>query len=179
MSLFSPVVSLLSIRPSWQYDGDYFFAKTSTALRLLTLFGYERRLLINRPAKMMRLSVTRWWFFRDITELSTQGVRGVLYGYKDFGTSWSVSPFWMGRTDAVEIFSVGLALTGPVEQIPLFAFVGEGSTETGWQGVILGGDSILDARGPQTEDSRNFVDKLCQALGVGILVPGQVRSPGL
>lgn len=174
MSLLSPIVSLLSIRPSWRYDGDYFFARTSTSLRLLTLFSYERRLLINRQAKMMRLSVTRWWFFRDITELSTEKVRGVLYGYEDFGTAWSVSPFWMGRTDAVEIFSVGLALTGLEEKLPLFAFIGEGSTETGWTGVILGGDDIVDVRGPQTEDSRGFVDKLCHSLGVEILVPGQV-----
>lgn len=119
---------------------------------------------------MMRLSVTKWWFFREVTELSTKGVRGVLYGYKDFGTAWSVSPFWMGRTDALEIFSVSLALTGPVQTIPLFAFVGEGSTETGWKGVVLGGDNVLDVRGPQTEDSRNFVDKLCHSLGVDILV---------
>lgn len=118
----------------------------------------------------MRLSVTKWWFFREVTELSTKGVRGVLYGCKDFGTAWSVSPFWMGRTDAVEILSVSLALTGPVQTIPLFAFVGEGSTDTGWKGVILGGDDVLDVRGPQTEDSRNFVDKLCHALGVDILI---------
>lgn len=96
MSLLSPVVSLLSIQPSWRYDGSYFFARTSTPLRLLTLFSYERRLLIDKQAKMMRLSVTKWWFFREVTELSTKGVRGVLYGYKDFGTAWSVSPFLDG-----------------------------------------------------------------------------------
>lgn len=118
---------------------------------------------------MIRLSVTRWWLAREVRELSFDRVRGILYTYKDFGTSWGVSPFWMGRTDSVEIFSVALALSGPEEQLPLFDFFGEGSTETGLSGVILGGDSILDFRGSQSADSKYFARLLVRATGVELV----------
>lgn len=169
MSLLSPVIRGLSTGPKWQYDGHHFSARTPALLRVLTLFAYDRRLLVSRPAKMMRLTVTRWWFFRTVVELPTQRVRSVLYGYKDIGTSWSFSPFWMGRLDTVEKFRVGVALAEPAQNLDLYTFVGEGSQDTGWPGVILGGDDVVDVRGPQEQQSRHFVDRLCHALGVQTL----------
>ncbi|MBU1193041.1 MAG: hypothetical protein KKA36_09465 [Gammaproteobacteria bacterium] len=118
---------------------------------------------------MISLTVTRWWLFQKSTELSFDRVKGVLYGYQDFGTSWSINLFWVGRTDSVEMFVVGLALTDPEERLPLFTFFGEGSTETGWSGVILGGDSVVDFRGTQDHDSRGFVGLVCEAIGVKII----------
>ncbi|MCW8947885.1 MAG: hypothetical protein OQK80_10465, partial [Sedimenticola sp.] len=144
-------------------------AKTCTLKRLLSFFGYERRLLMDKEAKMIRLHIKKWWLINKVTEFPFSRVRGILYRHDDQGTSWSVNPFWMGRTDSIEYFSVAFALIDPKENLPLFSFIGEGATETGLRGVVLGGDSVLDFQGTQSEDSRRFVKALEEFLSVTLL----------
>lgn len=169
MSLYVPEVSYLSVGPRFYVRGNYFFARTGRFKRLLSLYAYERRLLIDKDAEMIRLSVKRWWIKNTVIELPFSRVRGVVYQYKDHGTSWSVGLFWMGRTDSIEIYTVSLALMDPKENLPLFKFLGEGSVSTGYRGVFLGGDDFFDLRGSQTKDSLHFVDTLCKFLGVRIV----------
>lgn len=169
MSLLSPIFSFLSIKPTCSSDETYLLASTGRLHRALSLFSYDRRLLIDKESRMIRLNVRKWWLFQRITELSFDRVKGIIYGYQDFGTSWSVNLFWIGRTDSVEMFYVTLALVNPEEKLPLFTFFGEGSTETGLSGVILGGDDIVDFRGAQEHDSRGFVGLVSEAIGVNII----------
>lgn len=169
MSIYEPEFKTLSFGPSYSVTGSYFIAKTCFSKKLLSFFSYERRLLMDKQSKMIRLSVKKWWFNHEVIELPFSRVRGILYNFKDHGTSWSVTPFWMGRTDSVEFFSISLVLKDPRSTLALFSFAGEGSASTGLRGVILGGDDIVDIRGSQENDSLEFLKNISKFLGVGVV----------
>ena len=69
--------------------------------------------------------------------------------------------------DEVDVYHVGVRLNSG-EDVPLFRFVGDGSVETGWFGVIFCGDDVVDLEGTQYHESRSFVDILSQLVGKGV-----------
>ena len=85
-----------------------------------------------------------------------------------------VSGGWMTNyepTDEVERYRISLVLKDPRARIPLFSFMGEGSVETGWRGVLFGDDDRVDLAGDQAQAFRGYLDLLSEFLGVTIGPP--------
>ena len=61
----------------------------------------------------------------------------------------------MGWTDRYEEFSI-LRLQDPYEYYWLISFGGEGVVLTGWSGVLLGNDSLIDEQGDQEITFQNY-----------------------
>ena len=72
-----------------------------------------------------------------------------------------------GRHDQVESFGLLLVLKDGFEY-PLCAFQGEGAAHTGWVGVLLGDDSLIDFAGTQESDSRQAARALAKLIGVSL-----------
>jgi len=62
-------------------------------------------------------------------------------------------------------------LRDPSDRVKLFTFFGEGARETGWAGVLLGGDSLVDHAGDQEQASRQFLRMLKAFTGVTVGKP--------
>lgn len=69
---------------------------------------------------------------------------------------------WWGSQDSTEWFTLGIVLKKDREEVAVGRFIGEGSVDHGWVG-ILAGDDALDYRGDQEERSLGLV-KLLQAM---------------
>lgn len=67
--------------------------------------------------------------------------------------------------DELDMFSVSLQLLKTREKVLLWSFYGEGAANTGWGGVLLGGDSAMDFSGDQADASLGYAKLLCTMLG--------------
>ncbi|WP_437680217.1 hypothetical protein [Sorangium sp. So ce131] len=167
MSLFVGRWSLLSIVPRVWVDGDHLHARTSFAVRALSLFSYAMTLHVDRRARYVFIERRTLWLRRQGRAIPFKQIDHIDYRFSSFTTEWNAS----GRpTDRLESFSVALVLKGEEEPVRLFRFRGEGSVSTGGLGV-LAGDAIVDLEGAQEEASQRFVSLLQEFIGVGLGKP--------
>ena len=172
MSLFTLTSGLLSIKPKvWEENGTL-CARTSLLVQILSLGSYAKHVRIDPKTRTIQINTRRLWSWPSQRRIPFDNVAWINYNIGSFGTGWS---FWtndgFGRTDEVERYRVGLALKNPPKNIRLFSFVGEGSVETGWTGVLWGDDSAVDVRGNQDQAAGDFVSILRHLLGVGVNGP--------
>ena len=170
MSLHTWNVGFLSIKPKIWMEDEVLFGRTSFIVQMLSLFSYCRFLRLSSRERTLELQVRKWWLLQECKILHFEEVDYIDYDFQSIGTSWGISPFYFERNDQVESYQVSLVLKSK-EKVPLFRFSGEGSRETGWRGVLIGGDSLIDMAGDQDSVSRNFVDILKHILGVSIGPP--------
>ena len=149
----------------------YFFARTSRLLQLLSLFSYARRVTVDRGRRLVTVN-SRWlWFISREKTIAFERVHYIDYGFSSLGTSWGLTGGGFGRTDQVEKYPIQLILRDPDQRLALFSFKGEGAVETGWAGVLLGGDSVVDLHGDQEDASRSYTRLLREYLGVPVGKP--------
>ena len=167
MSLRTISVSCLSIKPRIDVSEDYLHARTPFLVEALSLFSYRREVRVDRLKRIVKIQTVKFWIFDRVREIPFENVDYIDTGFDSMGTEWGV----MGKTDQVERYRVSLALKEPKEGVPLFSFIGEGSVETGWAGVLLGGDGVFDLAGDQDQTFRNSLGLLKHFLGVPIGKP--------
>ena len=158
MSVIRIQSSIYSTGPSFHYDGNRLVARTRWWHQLLTLWGYSRRLIVDKQTGWFDLSVRRFWFFKTHHTLRFNRITHVDFEFGSIATAVD----HRGRAmDSLERFSVTVVLdTG--ERLDLFGFAGDGANMRGVSGLMLG-DSLVDYEGTQEDDSRAFVRSLCDA----------------
>ena len=75
------------------------------------------------------------------------------------------TPDGLGATDVTEVWYVRVFTKISSTPISLFRFIGAGSRMTGWFGVILGGDSIVDFEGNQDSKSEKYAKLVAEYTG--------------
>lgn len=145
------------ISPKFWVDGKVLHARTSLLVQVLWLFSYCRRVEVNK--RRQRITVTtRWlWFIKTAKEISFARIDYIETKFSSMATSWSM---FAGATDQFEKFSIILHLQRPRGRYTLIDFRGEGSVSTGWKGVLIGGDSLIDVRGDQEESFQSYYELL-------------------
>ena len=172
MSIATWELSFLSLKPRVWVEGDCLYARTSFLRKLITLFSYSREVKVDRSRRLITLRVRSFWFFTREKFIPFDRVAYIDTDFRSMPTSFG----WLGATDRWETYVVTLVLRDPQERIPLMSFSGEGSVETGWRGVIFGGDSIIDLAGDQRKAFHRFISLLRDFLGVSIGEPLTISS---
>ena len=163
MSLVQIKTRLAAINPRVWTDGARLMARTALVLRLCCLFAYDRRVCVDTAARRITIERVLLWLLPWRTEIPFDRVEYITYRFGRLVTGWDL---WVGTTDQVETFRVGLALQDPRGAVTLLRFRGLGSVMTGWSGVLLGDDSVVDCRGTQEESAWDFLTHLRRLLGV-------------
>lgn len=180
MSIWTGKINFLAINPKLWMDKGKFCARSHFLVQAFSLFSYARHVCVDPERKVIILKIRKFWFYRKRFKIPFSGVAYIEYEMGSLGydyylpSSWS-SALWgvmnMGtRRDQLESFDVALILKDK-RRIPLFRFMGEGSCATGWGGVLLAGDAMLDLAGSQDSVSRQFAETLKKLLGVTIGEP--------
>ncbi len=162
MSLLTVSSRFLSTGPRIWLAGDRLMAGSSWLLRLLSLFSYHKVVGVDRSRQVVSIEVTLLWGIHRTKAISFDRIERIDYSFDSVPTDWNI---FAGRTDQMERFTVSLCLVRPREEVALVSFSGEGAVETGWSGVLLGKDSIIDLSGTQDESSRTYVDLLKEFTG--------------
>lgn len=171
MSVWTSSSSVLAIKPKIWIQGEQLRARSSLLAQLLTLFSYEKLLIVDRDKEKIGIRTRRLWCFTSRRTISFARVHYVESEFGGLGTSWGLTSEGFEATDQLECFTVWLVLKEPDERVKLFTFMGEGARETGWAGVLLGGDSMVDFSGDQEQVSRNFLWQLKTFIGVSVGKP--------
>jgi hypothetical protein len=159
---------LLSLSPRVVSGENYLVARTHRLVTWLTLGLCGRTVLVDRIKKHVIIR-SRWlWLFPREKRLPFSAIEAVLYGYSD------LNPFTaIGFTgDTLDMFSVKLQLYKG-NQVHLLHFCGEGTVEIGpatpecvhWMFWLK---RRLDFSGAQEEDSRSFVNRVSNLIGVEV-----------
>lgn len=170
MSLFVQRFSFLTQRPSITETPDRLILKTGFLSALLTLFLRIRRAEINTSEKRVTIWTRSLWFINKIEEIAFDDLWFIDYSFGSAGTDWGFSTSGHARQDQVESFSIAL-ITKDEKAYHLCSFRGEGSACTGWSGVLLGGDSVVDFAGTQDRESKKLAEYLSGILNIPIGKP--------
>lgn len=165
MSLVHVATGLLNFAPRVRVQGPVLEAWTSPVHRALTLSLRTKHLHIDRSTKRLSFLRRSAWFVDNLTTRRFDEIDHVKYRFAALPTAlgWSLDGY--GRTDQVERFSVELVMKNG-DELHLFDFIGEGSVGTGWMGVLMGGDDLVDWAGRQESESLAFVELLSTYLEV-------------
>ena len=170
MSIHTSESQLLTFRPSIIETKNSIIIETSFLKKLISLFAYMHKIEIIPSLKKINVNSKFAWFFHSFIQLDFDDVCYIDYSYESWGTSWGRTSSGIGAHDEVERFAVYL-VTKNEEKYFVCSFCGEGSVSTGWTGVLLGGDSIVDYAGTQGNESRQFVEYLSELIGVSLGKP--------
>jgi hypothetical protein len=167
MSLFGLEFTSLTLRPRVAVASDSIVVETSGLLRFLSGFSYCYRVEIQLDRKRVLVHERSFYVLERRSEVAFADLWYLDYSFASVGTDWGLSLGWLGRTDQAESFTISLVTRDEVVH-PVGAFRGEGSVASGWAGVLLGGDSIVDVSGTQQDESRAFAETLARRLGIPI-----------
>lgn len=171
MSIATISSGFLTLKPKISVDGEILRARSSLLVQAAFLFGSSRYVVVDRGRGKIGIRERRFWFARRQRVIPFERVDYIDFDYGSIGTSWGGMMRGFERTDQIERYTVSLVLKDPVEAVPLFCFAGEGACQTGWGGVLLGGDSLVDYAGDQADASREFVELLKEFLEVSVGKP--------
>lgn len=163
MSLAGMTFSFLAIKPKVSLANGKLIACSCRLIQILWLLSYCKSVVADQAARKVTITTRFLWGIRLKKEIPFERIKAVGYGYKGAATSWSM---WGETTDSIDTFKVMLVLRNPFERVPVFNFTGEGANFTGWRGVVLHGDEMVDYSGDQEETSRNYVMMLKEFIGV-------------
>jgi hypothetical protein len=157
---------LFSVCPRVRKSKGKLVAATAWRLRILTLGGLYRKLVVDPKREELTLYRRYFWLFSRRRRVQFQRIAAVTYGYQDWaaGASWS----WAHRS--VDLFSVGLRLHGG-EEWHLFYFYGDGTfrNDGPWPDWLYWDDYLFDMSGTQEKESRAFVELLSKMIGVTVV----------
>jgi len=166
-----PIVSrLFSICPRVGKRKRKLVALTALRLRLLTLGGLYREVIVDPKEEVVRVRRRYLWVFKRAFRIPFGSVRAVTYGYSGTGGPHG---WWWGAQDTKDAFRVGLRLSD-FREVHLFWFYGDGPfTNYGpfpdwlyWQ------EYLFDLRGTQETESRTYAEALSRLIGAPVEPPG-------
>jgi len=167
MSIHTSYSRLLSMAPKVIVTDSEVSIRDNLLGRILRCFFSSRNVLVASPAKQVTIKERRWWLFTTTYVLDFSEIDYLDYDAAEYTTSIGFNFRSFQSQDSLERFTVAL-VTKDEGYYELCNYVGEGSVENGWYGVIMGGDNMLDLAGTQQQDSRNFVNLLCDRIGIQI-----------
>jgi hypothetical protein len=170
MSLFTSQLSFLTLRPSVSELRDSLVIKTGNLAALLSLFLNTRHVEISASSQTVTLSRRTAYIYSSSVTININEVAYIDYGFSAIGTDWGWNGLGIGQQDSVESYSISI-VTQDGKKHFVCAFRGEGSTCTGWSGILLGDDSIVDFAGTQDDESRKLAKYIAKLLGVTIGKP--------
>jgi hypothetical protein len=170
MSLRTSYLRFLTLRPRVRRDGDAVVVSTGFLPGLCSLFLSTNKAEFRPSQELVLLSYRRGYFFHTSRHLPFADVWYVDLSFGSMGTDWGLDGGGYGRHDQVESFKVHL-VTRDERRHFVCAFRGEGAANTGWSGVLLGGDDVWDLSGTQESESRTFARNLAKLLGVSVGKP--------
>lgn len=174
MSLFEMTVPGLSLKPWIHLEEGRLEVRTSPLLRALSLFSWCHTVEVDTRRRSIRIRTRRFWRQAQEREIPFDRIEYIDYSLDAIPTGWSA----YGATDQVESFTISLVCREPRERVPFATFSGEGSVSTGWGGMLIGGDEMVDVQGDQESASRRLVEVLRRMVGVSVGSPVPHISDG-
>lgn len=160
MSFFTITSSLLSICPKLWWEGEQLHSRSSLKALIPTFFLFYKHVIVCPHEQVITIRRCWLWFIRWTKTIPFNRIERIDYDVSSLSTSWT----WFGETaDEVDEYKVGV-LTHDGRRIKLWSFIGEGSAETGFWGVMMG-DSVIDYSGNQGSASLQFAEALCHVTG--------------
>lgn len=181
MSRFSLELSVLTSRPYILESRKSLVIKTGFLPAVLSLFMVLRRVEIVPSVRRIQISRRIGLFLVRSKTLAFDEVSHIDYAYGSMGTSWGITSEGLGRHDQLESFSISI-VTKREEKLFVCAFRGEGAVWTGWTGILLGNDNLMDFAGTQERESAKLAVYLSKLIGVPIGkppvdVPEMIKCP--
>lgn len=175
MSLVTVKTSAAATGPTVWMEGPVLCARTSLVWQVLSLGAYRKQVEVDPRARTVTILRRVLWLLSFERVVPFDEISHIEYRFASMATSWSL---WIGARDAVESFSISLAL-GDRSEISLFSFAGEGARMTGVRGVLFG-DSVVDFEGDQKDRSLGYLEALMELTGKGLSrlsKPRRVQRP--
>src|SRR5262245_37160172 len=163
MSLFTQCFSFLAIKPKVWIDGDRLHARASSVTRLLSFGAYDRCVVADRRERLISIHTKNGWSSQRAEKIPFDRVVEIDRSLDRWTTKRCPDRYRSirrRRTDQLEFFKVSLFLRNPQENVDLFWFWGEGSVETGADGVLLCNDDVIDFAGDQRATSERYAKLL-------------------
>jgi hypothetical protein len=171
MSLVTSHLRFLTLRPAIYAEDNRLVIKTGFLARLLSLFLNFRKAEISPTEKTVSISHRMAYLFATSSVIDFADISHIDYGFRALGTDWGWSGFgYFGRQDQVESFAISIVTNDKTKHF-LCAFRGEGAVCTGWTGMLLGDDDLVDFAGSQEDESRTFAKAIAKLVGVQIGEP--------
>lgn len=162
-----PVYSkILAWTPSIKVSADKIVATTSLWFQVVNLGTFRRQVTIDSRTRTIRIQGRFFWVFTGARTVAFNEVSGVLYTHHESGGG---SSYFTGESEGADNYHVGLRLR-TMEEVPLFTFSGESEYVSHTTDVLdlpkVLIETALDAAGTQHEESLEFIDLLCERIGV-------------
>lgn len=170
MSLYTASSSFLTLRPKVREEPPLLVITTGFLTSLLTLGLKRRRVEIDTLRKEIRIQSRYLWLIPEEATLSFTHLSHLEYRYDAVPTSFGLSLEGFGRKDEVDIFTIAV-VDRDGREFKLCSYRGEGSVHTGWTGVLLSDDSMMDFTGTQEGESRQLVNMIKAILQIPIGKP--------
>ena len=170
MSLYIKQSCYFTLRPSIRETKSSIIIKTGFLTKLYTLFFYTQKIEIIPSIRKIKISKTFAWVFPVYNQLDFDDVWYIEYAFKSSGTDWGYTSSGYKNLDEMEKFSI-LLVTKNEKKHFVCSFSGEGAVSTGWSGILIGHDDIIDYEGTQENESKQFVEYLCKILDVTLGKP--------
>jgi hypothetical protein len=149
----------LALKPRTALEGGRLTIDSPWLVRFGSLGMYRRTVVVDPDRQCFdfttrRLGKTtrRTVAFSEVSRLD--------YSFDE--TGFHTDSPWVGSQDSTEWFTISIVLESGREELRLGRFIGEGSVDHGWKGIVAG-DDAFDYRGDQQERSLGLV-KLLQAM---------------
>ncbi len=170
MSVVSRQSSLLTLRPSITETRNSIIISTGSTTKLLSLFSAQQTVEIVPKARKISIKSRELYFLRNETQLQFDDIWYIKTSFRSIGTDYGMTSEGYDVTDRVESYSISL-VTKREDECFICAFRGEGAVCTGWTGVLLGGDSLIDYEGTQRQEAGQFTEYLSEIIGAPTLKP--------
>ena len=170
MSVVSRQSSLLTLRPSIVETQNSIIIKTGSTTKLLSLFSAQQTVEIIPKSRNISINSRELFFLKNETQLRFDDIWHIKTSFRSIATNHGMTSEGYDVTDRVESYSVSL-VTKREDEYFICAFRGEGAVCTGWTGVLLGGDSLIDYEGTQRQEAGQFVEYLSAIIGAPTCKP--------
>ena len=144
--------------------GDRLYTRAPFAFRALTLFSFDKVLLVDRAREEVVIRSKYFWFLRGEEKFPFTRVSHIDFSYSSLKLGSEHDP---NSVEALETFYVNLILRRPLREIRLFRFRGETVSVrdlSGIQQIVLS----TSEQDTQENTARAFAHALATHLGVSI-----------
>ncbi|MGK0184425.1 MAG: hypothetical protein ACI9R3_000191 [Verrucomicrobiales bacterium] len=162
MSLVTKTFSFLSIKPYVWFEAGVHRSRSHLAVIVFSLGAYCKRVEIDPVLRMVVVTRRYLWILLSRKRYHFDDVQRIDYP-SDSSLGFLSFDYENEPTDQLDMFRVALELKSR-KKVVLWTFYGEGSVVTGWSGVLLGGDSLVDLSGDQADASLGYAKVLCAML---------------
>lgn len=165
MSIWVVQSGFFQLSPKVTHTSKEITIRANFMIRILSLFGYDRKVIIYKSKRMVRVRQTSWWFPKIKTFFSYDLIKQISMERKALANEFNWLSSIFGRYDELEFWRVYLELDDTkIPRIHLVTFRGEGSAATGFSGWFFGGDSAIDFHGDQEKKAKEFAGMLSEVL---------------